>query len=231
VKAEFATTWTLTSRQLDLAWERLGLDVFPFPFEVAREGATDLERARLGSVVMDELRTAGLLDRTLRLDTDLESALRQLAGPTVSMDSAWLADAECDVRRALATLTGRRALLAEQDHGGTLTLRDIDPAGLAASLVATLPQRAAGRWPGGVWPLDAARRDRELTDRLTGEHLASGQLGSTHRDDAGRRRRGPVIRWFDLAGDGRYVLIRHPDDRVVVRPADQQRLTRLLTGA
>jgi hypothetical protein len=60
-KIAFDTTGI--QRQLDFVWERLGLDVFPFPLECVRSGATGLERARLGTVVLDELRCLGVLDR------------------------------------------------------------------------------------------------------------------------------------------------------------------------
>lgn len=218
--------WTLTERQLDFVWDRLGLDVFPFPLDCVRSGATDLERARLGTVVIDELRTLGALDRALRLDPDLEAALRQLANPEVSVDSAWLT-VDDRPHRALATRSGRRAVLAVQVRGA-LTVRDIGPTELVDEILAVLPTCAAGGWPGGRWPVEEARRDNEVIARLAGRHLASGQLGATVRD-SGARHRAPAIHWFDLADDGRYLMIR--DGALVeVRPAAGAVLSTRLTG-
>jgi hypothetical protein len=244
VSDELAVTdraaWTLTERQLDFVWERLGLDVFPFPLECTRSGATDLERARLGTQVIDELRGLGVLDRALRLDPDLEAALRQLANPELSVDSAWLTvdgtsltvdssllTVDGRLQRALATRSGRRAVLAVQDDG-VLTVRDIGPTELVEEILAVLPSCAAGRWPGGRWSVEEARRDNALIARLAGRHLASGQLGATVRD-GGARLRAPAIHWFDLADDGRYLVIR--DGALVeVRPAAGAALSRRIAG-
>src|SRR5690349_6754087 len=110
-----ALAWQLNPVQLDQVWESLELGDYPFPFEVASFGSTDVGRSQLRRRVRDELTASGLLRRD-RLDADLEWALRLIAGPEVSVDSIWLADGDSP-HRSLVARAANRAVLAVQQPG------------------------------------------------------------------------------------------------------------------
>ncbi|WP_424184253.1 ESX secretion-associated protein EspG [Actinokineospora sp. G85] len=218
--------WSLTADQLAQLWDRMGLDVLPYPVQVRRTGLTDLEAAVAAEKVRAGLRAAGLLDRAGRPAADLESALRLLAAPELAVDSVWLdATGPDSPYRALAVRTGRRAVVASQAPGpnaltgGQFTLRDINVSALVDAVVRGIPPAPPGRRPGGGWPADRAEQARGFGEVVRAPRLRAGQFGV--RAD---RRRGPVVSWFDVVGDGRYVLLRTPGGRgggwVSVGPVD-----------
>ncbi len=230
--------WAFGPDEFAHVWDRLGADVFPYPLQVVRGGATDVQQRVLLERVRARLRAAGVLDRGGRLEPELESALRMLRAPEVSVDSVWMAEDGSDSpHRVLAVRTGRRAVIATQEPGprehagGDVLVRDIGISALAAAVVAELPADRAGRQPGGSWRADQADRAPVLNDLLAARRLRAGQLGVTA---AGNR--GAALFWFDVAGDGRYALARgaRADGHVWVglAPADpallRDRLARLL---
>lgn len=247
-----APAWRLTPPQLDQVWELLGLGDYPFPFEVASFGATDVERGQVRRRVGEELVAAGLVRRD-RLDADLEWALRLIAAPELSVDSVWLADGDSP-HRALVARAGTRAVLASQapgpsEHeGGTLALREVNPQNLVGPLIAELPGQRPGTKPGGTAPASQAApkpnpqegglmrastygRDRDLRaldDVLGVNHAAIGQLGVTVREPSGRKRHTTAVTWFDNTNDGRYLVVSdHGQDGrewVTVTPADAHAL-------
>jgi hypothetical protein len=247
-----ALAWQLNPVQLDQVWESLELGDYPFPFEVASFGSTDVGRGQLRRRVRDELTASGLLRRD-RLDADLEWALRLIAGPEVSVDSIWLADGDSP-HRALVARAANRAVLAVQQpgpvehEGGDLTLREVAPDNLVAPLITTLPAQRPGTKQGGTAPVPQQRpkpatqegglmrvagygRDRDLRaldDLLGAEHAAIGQIGVTVREPSGRKRHTNAVTWFDNADDGRYLVVTAPgqDGRewVTVTPADAHAL-------
>ena len=142
-------------------------------------------------------------------------------------------------------------LPGDTEHtGGDLLLADIPSEAMVPAVVAELPPAPPGRHPalsvpvmqrnqprqddydddgGGVMVAssqghDRASREREAVERLTSApHLRAGELGATFRDQQGRRVRSGVLRWFDNADDGRYLMVSERDyggERVVVQPAD-----------
>ncbi|TDQ04270.1 ESX secretion-associated protein EspG [Labedaea rhizosphaerae] len=162
-----ALAWQLNPVQLDQVWESLELGDYPFPFEVASFGSTDVGRSQLRRRVRDELTASGLLRRD-RLDADLEWALRLIAGPEVSVDSIWLADGDSphgdsphgySPHRALVARAANRAVLAVQQpgpvehEGGDLSLREVAPDNLVAPLITTLPAQRPGTKQGGTAPV------------------------------------------------------------------------------
>ncbi|OLR89994.1 ESX secretion-associated protein EspG [Actinokineospora bangkokensis] len=202
--------WSLTPEQLAQLWDRMGLDVLPYPIQVRRVGLTDAEAQVAGERIRAGLRAAGLLDPRGRIGADLESALRQLTAPEAAVDSVWLdARGGESPHRALAVRTGRRAVLAVQAPGrdkltgGQVTVRDIGVSALLDAVVRTLPPVPPGRRPGGRWPAEQARRHPGYSEVVHAPRARAGQLGV--RVD---RRRGPVLSWFDVPGDGRYGLVR-----------------------
>ena len=71
---------------------------------------------------------------------------------------------------------------------------------------------------------DRESREREAVEQLTSARKSrAGDLGSTFRDQRGRRVRSGVLRWFDNVDDGRYLMVderEYGGERVVVQPAD-----------
>jgi ESX secretion-associated protein EspG len=247
-----ALAWQLTPVQLDQVWESLGLGDYPFPFEVASFGSTDVGRMQVRRRVRDELTAAGLLRRD-RLDADLEWALRLTANPEQSIDSFWLADGDSP-HRALVARAANRAVLAVQQpgpaehEGGDLLLREVAADNLIAPLITTLPGQRPGTKQGGTAPVPQQQpkpptqegglmrvagygRDRDmraLDDLLGAEHAVIGQIGVTVREPSGRKRHTSAVTWFDNADDGRYLVVtdRGQDGRewVTVTPADAHAL-------
>ncbi|PPK70330.1 ESX secretion-associated protein EspG [Actinokineospora auranticolor] len=245
--------WTLGPDEFGHVWDQLGIEAFPYPLQVARSGLTGREQAVVTDRVRARLRANGVLGRGDKLDPDLETCLRMLHAPEVSVDSVWMAEDGSDSpHRVLAARVGRRAVVATQEPGpsehvgGDVLVRDGDvtasmsagiaaggsaaTAALAAAVVAELPADRAGRREGGSWRAEHADRVPVLTELLCARRLRAGQLGVTA---AGGR--GPSLFWFDVAGDGRYALLRtvRADGRqwVNLTPADSTVLRDELANA
>ncbi|SDD03371.1 ESX secretion-associated protein EspG [Actinokineospora iranica] len=219
--------WTLTPDEFADVWDRLDVDGFPYPIRVERADP-DISRVR------KRLRAARVLGRADRMDPELETALRMLHTPQMSVDSIWLAEDGSDSpHRVLAARAGKAAVIATQEPGpsehagGDVLIRDLAPTALAASVVHELPADRPGRAPGGSWVGADADRAEALRDLLAARRLRAGQLGVTAHGT-----RGPLLFWFDVAGDGRYALLRAMglDGRPWVRlaPADTAVLRELL---
>ncbi|RLK59526.1 ESX secretion-associated protein EspG [Actinokineospora cianjurensis] len=233
--------WTLTPEEFGHVWDRLGMDVFPYPLQVARAGITQREQAEVNERVRARLRTAGILGRGDRVDPELDASLRMLHAPEISVDSVWMAEDGSDSpHRVLAARVGRRAAIATQEPGpsehagGDVLVRDVGISALVSAVVAELPADRAGRLPGGHWPAEQAEQVSALTELLAARRLRAGQLGVTTHGE-----RGPSLFWFDVAGDGRYALMRtvRADGRpwVALAPADaamlREQLAHLLRGS
>jgi EspG family len=249
--------WRLSPLQLDHVWESLGGAELPFPLEVRSHGSDDVERSHLRMRVRDELRGMGLLRPGDQLDADLEAALTSLARNDLSIDSVWLpAEHAESPMRVLAARSGHLATLAvqlpgESEHAaGDLLLAAIHPDALAAAVIGELPPAPPGRHPAVTVPLeqprhdeqddsggvlltasrhlDRAGRERQLAEQLVGAtHLRAGEIGATQRDQHGRRQRPGVLRWFDNADDGRYLLVTesgYDSQRAILQPADANAL-------
>ncbi|WP_026422777.1 ESX secretion-associated protein EspG [Actinokineospora inagensis] len=227
--------WTLTPDEFGHLWDRLGMDVFPYPLQVARAGITRREQAEVDERVLARLRAANILGRGDRLDPELDAGLRMLHAPEVSVDSVWMAEDGSDSpHRVLAARVGRRAVIATQEPGpsehagGDVLVRDVGITALAAAVVAELPVDRAGREPGGTWRAEHAEQAPLLTELLAARRLRAGQLGVTAQAE-----RGPTLFWFDVADDGRYALLRtvRADGRqwVMLAPADNAVLREHLT--
>ncbi|GLZ39821.1 ESX secretion-associated protein EspG [Actinokineospora sp. NBRC 105648] len=218
--------WMFTPDEFGHVWDRLGITELPYPLQVARAGITAVEQAVVADRVRGRLRAAGILGRGDRLDPELEAGLRMLGAPEVSVDSVWMAEDGSDSpHRVLAARVGRRAVIATQEPGpsahvgGDVLVRDVDISALAAAVVAELPADRAGRTPGGSWRAERAEQVAVLTELLAARRLRAGQLGVSSRGN-----RGSALFWFDVAGDGRYALMRtvRGDGRqwVAIAPAD-----------
>jgi len=222
---------------LDFVWESLDAGEPPYPLDVKSHGTTMDEPGAMRHRVWENLRTQQMLDMDGRLSADVADWLTLLAHGTHSIDAVFEGTA------ALAVSNGARALLATQTADGGLTLRPIDPAALASSVVALLPPHPRGREHSITIPVADLRSPRSPMDREVLKSLAdqpklrAGQLAANARNPVGGRRRAPVLSWFDTA-QGRYLTYsnkgRDGTEWMTIAPADaatlRYRLTELLSG-
>jgi ESX secretion-associated protein EspG len=223
--------WRLTPLQLDYVWESLAIGELPFPLQVQSHGHDDVERAHLRTRARDELRATGPHE-----NDDLVAALISLARNEYSIDSVWIAEEHGhSPMRVLTARTGSRATLAvqlpgESEHeGGDLMLASIRPEAMVVGVISELPPAPPGRHPALAVPIEQptrqddgqdgflvssssaysrADRERQLAEQLvSASHLRAGELGVTCRDRQGNRTRSDMLRWFDNADDGRYLMI------------------------
>ncbi|HEY8372365.1 MAG TPA: ESX secretion-associated protein EspG [Pseudonocardiaceae bacterium] len=259
-----AALWQLTSVQLDLVWESLGLGAYPYPFQVRSHGATLEERKHLRQQVFAQLAASGLA-RGEQLHDELVQALRVLARPGLWLDLVWMPSSAVSPTRVLAIRWGQGTLLAvqqpgETEHtGGDLSLQLLPDGDLGRVVIAQLPANRPGssrgaRLPASAFQPSAAQayaddddysvleprgRSQEEQERRAFEEImnrpraAGGQLGANYTDPSGRRHRSPVLNWFDLEGDGRYLLYSEPGPArqpwLTLSPADPARLHARLT--
>ncbi|MGH3770187.1 MAG: ESX secretion-associated protein EspG [Pseudonocardiaceae bacterium] len=243
--------WHLSAAQWDVLTETLRLEGYPAPIQVRSHGRTDVERGRIRTEVGEELRQLGLV-RAGRVEADLEAALCLLHRPASWLDSVWLADATADQPvRVVAARSGSVGVCALQhpDRPGATVLDIIPAAGLAAAVVARLPQHPPGHSPGGTIALapspersggvlvsaspvrTSVERERAAVSAILDQpHARAGQIAANLRDAAGRVRRSPVLRWCDNP-DGRYQITitpRRTDKSLTITSADPHRLATTL---
>lgn len=235
---------------LDFLWEALHAGELPYPLEVRSHGETMDERASLRRQVHEDLRAAGLLDATGRLEPHLEDWLGVLANPTLSIDSVFLPEFDAEPVSALAGLNGGTAILATQTKEG-LRLRKIHASGLASAIVDMLPPAGRGTEQSITLPAEefapvragvgrgpgtertSAVETRQALARLSGlPSRRGGQLAANSRSPMRGRRRSPVLAWFDNE-TGRYLSQARvgSDGRewVTLAPADAATLRHRLT--
>jgi hypothetical protein len=226
----------LTPAALDFLWETVDAGEPPYPLDVKSHGTTMDERRALRHRVFEDLRAQQMLDPSGRLSPELEDWLTLLTQGTQSIDAVH------ENTSALAVGDGARALLAVQTTDG-LSLRPIDPASLASTVVALLPPHPRGREhsitvPAADLKSPKSAMDREVLTALAKQPtLRAGQLAANARNPMGRRRRAPVLSWFDTA-EGRYLTYskkgQDGTDWVTIAPADaatlRHRLTELLAA-
>ncbi|GDY34058.1 ESX secretion-associated protein EspG [Gandjariella thermophila] len=191
------------------------------------------------------------LEAALRLLVRAEAWLDSVWLPDEHADSPMRVLAARSGPAALLALQ----LPGESEHtGGDLILREIHPSGLVAAVVGELPAAPAGRRPPATAPASAfggatrstsddtgggvlisnsprpSRSERDIAvfrDVLDAAHPRAGQIAANHRDATGRRRRSPVLHWFDNADDGRYLLIAEThrgEPEITLRPVDAHQL-------
>ena len=131
--------FVLTTRQFDILWQDLGLGRVPYPLDVPSAGGTLAERAEIRAEVYRELAEHGLA-RDTRPDPDLAALLELLDQHAVAVDAVGYLEVPL---RALAAGTAHQGVLAVL-VGEEVGLLSIRPTSLAHSIVAVLPDRAAG---------------------------------------------------------------------------------------
>lgn len=227
--------WQLSALQLDFLWARLDLGPSPYPLEITSHGDTVRERAELGARVDAECHELGLM-ASGRVEPDLADALALLARPSYWVDSQWTVAEPFRLIRVRSAADTRGALVAAQlparpHRPSTLVVSPIRPSTLVEETIGAIPAEAPGRDLGGSLrttafagrrDIDGIMRERSIEiDReaqtlgamrrlLDAPHFRSGQFAANSRDRFGRRRRSPVVFWFDNAEDGRYTATVRP---------------------
>jgi hypothetical protein len=218
---------------LDFIWEALDAGEPPYPLDVVSHGATVDGRAMLRRRIREELVAGQLLNRSGRLEPQLEDWLLALANPDLSIDSVFLPDTGAPSVGALAASGRGSAVLAVQQRDG-LRLRPIPRDGLVSAIVGMLPPARRGSEISISVPQHelAAATARNApagraSDQETRKALAKlsampnqrgGQIAVNSRTDMRGRRRSPVLSWFDNES-GRY-LTQTRNDWVTIAPAD-----------
>ncbi len=218
---------------LDFLWEALDAGEPPYPLEIQAHGATVDGRAMLRRRIREELVAGQLLDRSGRLEPQLEDWLLALANPELSVDSVFLPDPGAESVAALAASGRGSAVLAVQRKDG-LRLRSIPRDGLVSAIVGMLPPARRGSeisisLPTNELAMAGARNapagrgsdqeTRKALARLTAmPNQRGGQIAVNSRTDMRGRRRSPVLSWFDNQ-TGRY-LTQTNNDWVTIAPAD-----------
>jgi hypothetical protein len=238
--------YLLSPREFDVLWHTLRLGRVPYPLDVPTEGATESERKAL-----QEKTLAGLRERGLADDEQLEDYLRLLDDHEVSVDAVAGLDR---LVRALAVSNGDQAVLAIIDDG-RVGQTGIRPTGLAREIVEVLPDGKPG--PGTALsvrlqaladavalqeaedeesedPWGAA--DEELDDKKAlqrsglspqdaaqvGELTANRVAGGQFGVTHGRQRADVVINWFDTH-QGRYLMV-NENGWLSLSPTDNDRI-------
>ena len=218
---------------LDFLWEALDAGEPPYPLEIHSHGATVDGRAMLRRRIREDLVAGQLLDRSGRLEPQLEDWLLALANPELSIDSVFLPDTGADAVAAIAASGRGSAVLAVQQKDG-LRLRSIPRDGLVSAIVGMLPPARRGSetsisLPSNELAVAGARNAPagRASDQETRKALAKltampnqrgGQIAANSRSDMRGRRRSPVLSWFDNES-GRY-LTQTKNDWVTIAPAD-----------
>ncbi|GLZ29290.1 ESX secretion-associated protein EspG [Lentzea sp. NBRC 105346] len=214
---------TLTTRDLDLWWNKAELGPLPYPLDVPSIGDTEEERTRLRQEIQPDQRAEDLL----RLLAEHEVAVHAVGS----------------TGRAIATSAGTRAVLAVLDDE-KVSLTEIRPTSLARSIVEVLPAAKAGPgsslsvrlealkqaaepqedendpWGGEDDDRQALRKaglstqDAALLDELTAGRVAGGQFGVTGSKT--------LVNWFDT-DQGRYLVVTE-DGWMSLSPADNERI-------
>ncbi|WP_028848563.1 ESX secretion-associated protein EspG [Thermocrispum agreste] len=150
---------TLTPMQFDFLWEQLGLGEHPYPLQVPSHGKTMNERVSLKHRVERELRSLGLKNSYGELEPQLDTWLRVLARPQVSVDAAHIPEFRHPPVCAIAAHDGENAVLVKQTKEA-ITFRPIYPDALASEIISLLPPCQRGTERSVTLSLDEALRTR-----------------------------------------------------------------------
>jgi hypothetical protein len=216
---------------LDFLWEALDAGEPPYPLEVQSHGATMDSRRMLRQRVRADLMANQLLDRSGRVEPQLEDWLLALANADLSVDSVFLPELDAEPVLALAATGRGSAVLAVQQKNG-LRLSPIPKDGLVSAIVGMLPPARRGAETSislraNELAAVGARTSERASDAETRKALAKltalpnrrgGQIAANTRSEMRGRRRSTVLSWFDNE-TGRY-LTQSRSDWVTVAPAD-----------
>ncbi|MCM6776171.1 ESX secretion-associated protein EspG [Nocardia sp. CDC159] len=239
------TTWRYTDLEFVVLWERYSDLPFPSPLlytsRFSRQDDYEREKRRIWEQLCD------------RVPTEVVWAIGTLGRPDVCVTAQGWCDQDVENPDKHIRISAARSAVAgyvvtqlpgeTRWHSGGYTIAECPARQLAATLVAALPEVAAGSrpnipivQPGGIDPyklFDDSRDTPETRSRRFLE-LPAATTGRI-RVRQGRSKFGQrgiaeqVFSWRDLADDGRYVIA-EGDDRVAVGTGPQ-RLIRILDEA
>lgn len=231
----------LTSLELVVLWELMSNDKLPSPLThwPAQQYETDYRRAKK--------ETAQRLLRTL--PADARQLWEAAVNPDIIVSAAGEAPGDETDMTAVTRVVGLRregyaVVLAQQpgesiERGGDIDVYETDVAGLAKAVIGRLPQVGRGKQgeipilsqqPDGLdysvgsssvleavdSPAQRSTRWRTAKATQSGELVVAPGSGAHWIQD----RRGFLVRWRDLADDGRYLI--EPKPNPVAIPVDDR---------
>lgn len=223
--------WSFSPDEFAYAWERTGLEGYPYPIRVLESPRTRDE--------FEALRRVLATRRARFADTALSSALRIAAEPTVRVETFGVAPDGSDPIRVLAGIHGPAAVVISQaggttaEFGGPLSIELTSPDRVAHRIVESVPTAERGRAGAcsasavqvngersGSVLVSAQRRSgaAQVRKRLAMPRVRTGEVAVTRDESASERTR--YLAWIDVVDDGRY-LVRNGVD-VAIAPASSE---------
>src|SRR5690606_2225115 len=157
----------LTPMQFDFLWEQLRLGEYPYPLQVRSHGRTMDERIHLRHRVERELKSLGVKNSYGEVDPRLDTWLRTLAFPRVSVDAAHIPEFKHPPVCAVAASDGENAVLVKQTQDG-ISFRPIFPEALASEIISLLPPGERGTAGSITLSLDDALRTKPALVKVGG---------------------------------------------------------------
>ncbi len=226
----FGVSWSFTPDEFAHIWRETELDRHPFPIRILESPRTEADAAALARTLLTALPPGE--------DPDLSACLRILARPhtrVVAIGGAHMPGSEI---RALGATVYDHAVLAvqdsgpSQDFGGRVHISIGHSAKLGARIAALLPDTPAGHEPARFANTDAVRDEEtviasdpvapRIRRLLLKPHTAEGHIRIEPRLDRDKPPLPIYYTWFDVAGDGRYLV--RAGDQVHLAPATTQQI-------
>jgi hypothetical protein len=247
-----ARAFTLSHAAIDILCERLRTSPSPFPFEIARHGRTDEQRAGIRRAVFGDLERRNLAYRG-RAEDDVDEALVLFTNP-VTLIAAF---GKLDRGQKLFARTcsnGQSAIRAVADVNA-VRFEPIHVASVVSSAVSLLPPSRPGVGQSVTFPRTApaqpepsgegftrmvsaprstATMQVRAAETMLGQpKIRFGQFRVTVRGRHGRDQHAPDVFWFDTQA-GRYVTHSSTGQDgqgwSTFAPADTPRLAQLLSA-
>ncbi|WP_433662895.1 ESX secretion-associated protein EspG [Nocardia sp. CA-128927] len=224
-----AVSWTFTPDEFAHLWRETDQDRHPYPLRILETARTEDEADRLRATLNERL--------PLGADPDLSACLRILAAPHTRIVAIGGTHTPGSEIRLLAAAIFDRAVLAVQepgttpDFGGRVRLSIGHSGKLGVRIAGLLPDAPPGREPARVAPTDAVRDEETVVAQqpiaprirklLLKPHSAEGHIRIEPALD--RPTPAPPIHytWFDVKGDGRYLIRAGKEVHITPASAEQ----------
>jgi hypothetical protein len=229
-KGVFGVSWSFTPDEFAHIWQETDLDRHPFPIRILESPRAETEAAALRKALQGRL--------PLGDDPDLSACLRILAHPHTRVVAIGGAHTPGSEIRVLGATVYDHAVLAVQDSGrspdfgGDVHISIGHSAKFGARIAGLLPDVAAGREPARAASRETVRDGETVisTDPvaprirrlLLKPHTAEGHIRIEPRLDRDNPPAPIYYTWFDVAGDGRYLI--RAGDQVHLAPASAQQI-------
>ncbi|MFG1792411.1 ESX secretion-associated protein EspG [Nocardia sp. NPDC049149] len=222
-------SWTFTPDEFAHIWRETDLDRHPYPLRILETPRTEDEAERLRATMDARL--------PLRADPDLSACLHILAAPHTRIVAIGGAHRPGSEIRLLGGAIYDRAVLVVQeagatpDFGGRVRLSIGHSGKLGARIAALLPHTPPGREPARSAPTAAVRdeetvvAERPVAPRirklLLKPHSAEGHIRIEPRLDGDTPAPPIHYTWFDVQGDGRYLIRAGAEVHITPASAEQ----------